>query len=151
MDGEFTQDGLSHGLNTLQSLSQIQHTVSLNNIHFNDDEDAANIQDNNISRVFDYFLRSYVHTGTTELDEDDMDDDDDDALNEMFLSSTDSTHELYYMKRIYKLVVKESSSSEVLPVHLDHVMGWRHVNIDAPVNLNVQLYRYLVKNFLRYF
>eukprot|EP00375_Theileria_parva_P002007 XP_764682.1 DNA replication licensing factor MCM6 [Theileria parva strain Muguga] len=149
MDGEFTQDGLSHGLNTLQSLSQIQHTVSLNNIHFNDDEDAANIQDNNISRVFDYFLRSYVHTGTTELDEDDMDDDDDDALNEMFLSSTDSTHELYYMKRIYKLVVKESSSSEVLPVHLNHVMGWRHVNIDAPVNLNVQLYRYLVKNFLR--
>uniref|UniRef100_A0A3B0NAX9 DNA replication licensing factor MCM6 n=1 Tax=Theileria annulata TaxID=5874 RepID=A0A3B0NAX9_THEAN len=149
MDSEYTQDGLSHGINTLQSLSQIQHTVSLNNMHFNDDEDAANIQDNNISRVFDYFLRSYVHTGTNEMDEDEMDDGDDDALNEMFLSSTDSTHELYYMKRIYKLVVKESSSSEVLPVHMDHIMGWRHVNIDAPVNLNVQLYRYLVKNFLR--
>ncbi|UKK02320.2 replication licensing factor [Theileria orientalis] len=141
---EDTQTGSVIGTNTLYS--QIQRNVSLNDIHINENEDAANVQDNNIARVFDYFLRSYVQQETYESEEDE---DLDETVKEMFRYAKDRTKVIYYMKVACQLVLKESNSSEVLQVHLGHIMNWRYDDPDAPPNLNVQLYRYLVKNFLR--
>ncbi|AFZ78991.1 DNA replication licensing factor MCM6, putative [Theileria equi strain WA] len=147
MDQEDANYHNQSGLNTLQNMSQLPHTSSLNDFDLNDDEEAPHVQDSNIARVFDYFLRSYVHSNVSDFDE--GDDTDDEGLNDVYYLTGDHTQELYYMKRIYKLILKESSSTEVLSIHLDHILNWNHIELDTPLNLNMQLYRYLVKNFLR--
>lgn len=117
------------------------------------EDDAPHVQDANIATVFEHFLRTCVSGNTEAYDEEleDMDDADSDAeeSSELFYLDGDKTKPLYYMRRIYALVSTESHFSEVLVVHMDHILNWQPPEQDAALNLNVQLYCYMIKHFVR--
>ncbi|GBE60961.1 DNA replication licensing factor [Babesia ovata] len=141
--------------NSLTKRRQQTHSqgMTAGDVDVSQEEEAANVQDANISTVFDFFLRSYVAEGEQAYDEDleEFDDslsDDEDTAGTYCLNG-DPNKPLFYMKRIFTLVSRMSHFSEVLVVHLDHVLNWRPPQSEAGLNLNMQLYKYLVKHFLR--
>ncbi|KAK2195333.1 bifunctional Mini-chromosome maintenance protein/Mini-chromosome maintenance [Babesia duncani] len=134
-----------------------QQNISINDMYMDDDEDTPQVQDENIGRVFDFFLRTFVANEAMVINIDE----EDDEVEEDFTQELDETSRslyylngnlqqpIYYMKKICKLCSKESQNTEVLQVHTDHIANWQPVGNDMPTNLNAQLYRYIVKNFLR--
>ncbi|ORM41800.1 DNA replication licensing factor MCM6 [Babesia sp. Xinjiang] len=138
---------------TAQRRSQLLSMGLSPGLDMSSEEETLQIQDANISSVFDLFLRTYVADGAQEYDEDleefydELSDDED--ITDNNISRTETGQPLFYMKRIFTLVSRMSHLSEVLVVHLDHVLRWRPLVQDPSLNLNVQLYHYLVKYFLR--
>lgn len=143
-----TQQGFSHRRGTMPSQG-----VTAGDAGISTEEDAPHVQDANIATVFDHFLRTYVpgsyHTYDEELE--DLDDIgfDDDETSLVYCLDGDRNKECFYMKHIYALVSKESHFPEVLVVHMDHILNWRPPVQESSLNLNVQLYRYMIKHFLR--
>ncbi|GIX63550.1 DNA replication licensing factor MCM6, putative [Babesia caballi] len=133
-----------------QSTSQV---MSPGDVGLTSEEDAAHVQDANIAAVFDLFLHSFVVEGEPVYDEDmeELDDEisDDEESRDICCYRGDATKPLFYMKRIFTLVSRMSHFSEVLVIHLDHVLNWHPPQQEAALNLNMQLYKYLVKHFVR--
>eukprot|EP00371_Babesia_bovis_P003511 XP_001612158.1 MCM2/3/5 family protein [Babesia bovis T2Bo] len=141
-----------------RNLTQRRHSVvnqymASGDVDMTTEEDAAHVQDANIATIFDLFIRSYVSEGGQSYIEEfeDLDDamSDDEDVSGTYCLNNDPSKPLFYMKRIYTLVARMSHFSEVLVVHLDHILRWRPPVQEAGMNLNMQLYKYVVKYFLR--
>ncbi|GFE55093.1 DNA replication licensing factor [Babesia ovis] len=151
-------DSLNADLVGERNLTQRRHHLlsqgmGAGDVDVTNEEDAAHVQDANIATVFDLFLRSFVAEGVQLYDDDfeEFDDamSDDEDVTGSYCLNGDPSKPLFYMKRIFTLVSRMSHFSEVLVVHLDHILKWRPPVQDATLNLNMQLYQYLVKYFLR--
>ncbi|CCF73006.1 minichromosome maintenance protein 6 [Babesia microti strain RI] len=116
--------------------------VTLNN--HNTQEDPPRVQDSNISSVFDFFLRSFIlspiHTSNLETDELI---DDEDGMDEDVDSNLP-----YYISKVTKRLRNRGHGNEVFTVWFKHILSWKPSG-QFPSNLNLQLYRYIIKNFLR--
>ncbi|KAK1443932.1 mini-chromosome maintenance protein [Babesia gibsoni] len=147
-----SERGTQHSVTNRRPLIPSQG-LATGDVGVSQEDDAPHVQDANIATVFDHFLRTYVpgtgHTYDEELDDFDDAESDDEETSMLYHLDDDPSRPLFYMKRIYTLVSKESHFSEVLVIHMDHILNWRPPQQDASLNLNVQLYRYMIKHFVR--
>lgn len=113
-----------------------------------DDEEPSHIQDENMAKVFEKFLKTFK-----EPKEDDEEDDDDesvwkDNLNYDFPSNLEITKDAHYIIKLVTLLQNSYSRSKVLVVDMKHLLMWSPTG-NKNFYIGNQLYMYIKSHFLR--
>lgn len=114
-----------------------------------EDEEPSHIQDENMAKVFEKFLKTFKEQ--KEDDDEDYDDEESvwkDNLNMDFPSSLEISKDAYYIIKLVTLLQNSYSRNKVLVVDMKHVLIWSPTG-NKNFDIGNQLYIYIKRHFLR--
>uniref|UniRef100_A0A8C9LHM9 DNA replication licensing factor MCM6 n=1 Tax=Piliocolobus tephrosceles TaxID=591936 RepID=A0A8C9LHM9_9PRIM len=114
-----------------------------------EEEEPSYVQDENMAKVFENFLKNFVEKKS--LNEEDDDNNDSvwkDNLNFDFPSTLEITKNAHYIMLLFNILQNSFSRNKVLVVDMKHILEWEPTNRNH-FDIGSQLYIYIKQNFLR--
>ncbi|CAA9988996.1 DNA replication licensing factor MCM6, putative [Plasmodium knowlesi strain H] len=114
-----------------------------------EDDEPSYVQDENMAKVFEKFLKTFSERKN---DEENEDGDDDsvwkDNLNLNFPSSLEIAQDAHYVLLLFSILQNSYSRNKVLVVDMKHVLMWEPTDKNR-FDIGSQLYIYIKRHFLR--
>ncbi|SOV81474.1 DNA replication licensing factor MCM6 [Plasmodium sp. gorilla clade G3] len=112
-----------------------------------DEEEPSYVQDQNMAKVFEKFLKTFSEKKSEE-DEDDGDSIWKDSLNFDFPSNLEIAKDSHYVLLLFSILQNSYSRNKVLIVDMKHVLMWEPTDKNR-FDIGSQLYMYIKRHFLR--
>ncbi|GAW81704.1 DNA replication licensing factor MCM6 [Plasmodium gonderi] len=116
-----------------------------------EDDEPSYVQDENMAKVFEKFLKTFSEKKNDE-EYDDEDGDNDsvwkDNINFDFPSSLEIAKDAHYVLLLFSILQNSYSRNKVLVVDMKHVLMWEPTDKNR-FDIGSQLYMYIKRHFLR--
>ncbi|CDO66333.1 DNA replication licensing factor MCM6 [Plasmodium reichenowi] len=112
-----------------------------------DEEEPSYVQDQNMAKVFEKFLKTFSEKKSEE-DDDDGDSIWKDSLNFDFPSNLEIAKDSHYVLLLFSILQNSYSRNKVLIVDMKHVLMWEPTDKNR-FDIGSQLYMYIKRHFLR--
>ncbi|CAD2095741.1 DNA replication licensing factor MCM6, putative [Plasmodium vinckei lentum] len=116
-----------------------------------EDEEPSHVQDENMAKVFEKFLKTFSEKKSNKLDAESDEDSDSvwrDNLNFDFPSELEIGSNAHYVQVLYTILQNSFARNKVLVVDMKHVLMWEPTDRNR-FDIGSQLYMYIKRHFLR--
>lgn len=116
-----------------------------------EDEEPSHVQDENMAKVFEKFLKTFSEKKNGKTDADSDEDSDSvwrDNLNFDFPTELEIVNNAHYVQVLFTILQNSFSRNKVLVVDMKHVLMWEPTDRNR-FDIGSQLYMYIKRHFLR--
>lgn len=113
-----------------------------------EEEEASHIQDENMSKVFEKFLKTFREIKTEDEDDEEGENIWKNNLNFDFPPSLEISKDAFYILKLFSLLQHSYTRNKVLVVDMTHILMWSPEGIKN-FDIGNQLYMYIKRHYLR--